>query len=158
MFEFISLDEWDKKVKAGFRDGVNLETGDSYSGFLGGLVSSLQVVEDMHTWATEAELAQALQVLGFNHVIDRHCNSNRNAGQFTISQDKLKSILSNKSTVNIPVKEIPGNQFERIVDIGEIAGTVKPSLPNVGGQSTNYIRIITDKAGNLVTTYPIPKP
>ncbi|MGX7420049.1 hypothetical protein ACWOFR_14720 [Carnobacterium gallinarum] len=67
MFEFISLDEWDKKVKAGFRGGVNLETGDSYSGFLGGLVSSSQVVEDMHTWATEAELAQALQVLGYSY-------------------------------------------------------------------------------------------
>lgn len=95
---------------------------------------------------------------GFNHVVDRHFNPNRNAGQFTISQDKLKSILSNKNTVNISVKEIPWNQFERIVNIGEAAGTVKPSLPNVGGQPTNYIRIITDKAGNLVTTYPIPEP
>ncbi|MGX7417240.1 hypothetical protein ACWOFR_00395 [Carnobacterium gallinarum] len=54
-------------MKAAFRDGVNLETGDSYSGFLGGLVSSSQVVEDMHTWSTEAELAQALQVLGFSY-------------------------------------------------------------------------------------------
>ncbi|WP_169741013.1 hypothetical protein [Carnobacterium gallinarum] len=25
MFEFISLDEWDKKMKAGFWNGVNLE-------------------------------------------------------------------------------------------------------------------------------------
>ncbi|SEO97127.1 hypothetical protein SAMN04488134_1282, partial [Amphibacillus marinus] len=95
---------------------------------------------------------------GFNHVVDRHFNVNRNAGQFTISQDKLKNILSSKSTVNIPVKEITGNQFERIIDIGEIAGTIKPSIPNVGGQTTSYIRIITDKAGNLVTAYPIPKP
>ncbi|PZL72999.1 hypothetical protein CI088_09600, partial [Enterococcus plantarum] len=95
---------------------------------------------------------------GFNHVLDRHFNPNRNAGQFTISQDKLKNILSNKNTVNIPVKEIPGNQFERIIDIGEPAGTIKPSIPDIGGTSTNYIRIITDKAGNLITTYPIPKP
>ncbi|MBC1938765.1 hypothetical protein HCJ31_04250 [Listeria welshimeri] len=95
---------------------------------------------------------------GFKHVVDRHFNPNRNAGQFTISQDKLISILSDKNIVNIPVKEISGNQFERIVDIGETAGTVKPSLPKVGGQTTNYIRIITDKAGNLITTYPIPKP
>ncbi|WP_234404385.1 hypothetical protein [Listeria grayi] len=95
---------------------------------------------------------------GFNHVLDRHFNPNRNAGQFTISQDKLKNILSSKNTVSIPVKEIPGNQFERIVDIGETAGTIKPSIPDVGGTPTNYIRVITDKAGNLITTYPIPRP
>ncbi|MGX7420144.1 hypothetical protein ACWOFR_15195 [Carnobacterium gallinarum] len=56
MFEFISLDEWDKKVKADFRNGMNLETGDRYSRFLGGVVSSSQVVEDVYTWSTEAEL------------------------------------------------------------------------------------------------------
>ncbi|EAC4201135.1 LXG domain-containing protein [Listeria monocytogenes] len=95
---------------------------------------------------------------GFNHIVDRHFNPNRNAGQFTISQDKLKNILSSKETVEIEVKEIPGNQFERIINIGETAGTIKPSIPENGGKPTNYIRILTDKAGNLITAYPIPKP
>ncbi|EAF3892623.1 hypothetical protein CWJ21_05730 [Listeria monocytogenes] len=94
---------------------------------------------------------------GFNHIVDRHFNPNRNAGQFTISQDKLKNILSSKETVEIEVKEIPGNQFERIINIGETAGTIKPSIPENGGKPTNYIRILTDKAGNLITAYPIPK-
>lgn len=70
---------------------------------------------------------------GFNHIVDRHFNPNRNAGQFTISQDKLKNILSSKETVEIEVKEIPGNQFERIINIGENAGTIKPSIPENGG-------------------------
>lgn len=95
---------------------------------------------------------------GFNHIVDRHFNPNRNADQFTISQDKLKNILSSKETVKIEVKEIPGNQFERIINIGETAGTIKPSIPDNGGKPTNYIRILTDKAGNLITAYPIPKP
>ncbi|EAV9821378.1 hypothetical protein FFC86_13770 [Listeria monocytogenes] len=95
---------------------------------------------------------------GFNHIVDRHFNPNRNAGQFTISQDKLKNILSSKETVEIEVKEIPGNQFERIINISETAGTIKPSIPENGGKPTNYIRILTDKAGNLITAYPIPKP
>ncbi|EHN0477000.1 T7SS effector LXG polymorphic toxin [Listeria monocytogenes] len=95
---------------------------------------------------------------GFNHIVDRHFNPNRNAGQFTISQDKLKNILSSKETVEIEVKEIPGNQFERIINIGETTGTIKPSIPENGGKPTNYIRILTDKAGNLITAYPIPKP
>ncbi|TYU19727.1 T7SS effector LXG polymorphic toxin [Listeria monocytogenes] len=95
---------------------------------------------------------------GFNHIVDRHFNPNRNAGQFTISQDKLKNILSSKETVEIEVKEIPGNQFERIINIGETAGTIKPSIPENGGKPTNYIWILTDKAGNLITAYPIPKP
>ncbi|HFK7780051.1 TPA: T7SS effector LXG polymorphic toxin, partial [Listeria monocytogenes] len=90
---------------------------------------------------------------GFNHIVDRHFNPNRNAGQFTISQDKLKNILSSKETVKIEVKEIPGNQFERIINIGETAGTIKPSIPDNGGKPTNYIRILTDKAGNLITAY-----
>ncbi|EFR88721.1 putative secreted protein, partial [Listeria marthii FSL S4-120] len=51
-----------------------------------------------------------------------------------------------------------GNQFERIINIGETAGTIKPSIPDNGGKPTNYIRILTDKAGNLITAYPIPKP
>lgn len=71
-----------------------------------------------------------------NHVADRHSNPNKN-------------------TVNIPVKEIPGGQYKRIVDTGEIIGNT--ALKH-GGKPTSWIEIYTDKSGNLITTYPIPKP
>ena len=79
---------------------------------------------------------------GFRHVEIRHFNPDKNAGQFTISQARLKEILSDPDTVNTPVREIPGNQFERVVNVGETVGTIKPSIPNVGGQPTMYIRVI----------------
>ncbi|MGX7417234.1 T7SS effector LXG polymorphic toxin [Carnobacterium gallinarum] len=214
MFEFISLNEWDKKMKAGFRDGVNLETGDRYSGFLGGLVSSSQVVEDMHTWATEAELAQALQVLGFSyasyrlavgsgskevggadvpkhnvgvvqsrinvangrtrftpkrpstgkpvsagfeHVYDGHFNRPlaNSRSIFSITTDKLKQVLQSPNTVEVTVIDMSGGQYKRIVDTGEVIGNTALKF---GGKPTSWIEIITDRSGNLITTYPVPKP
>lgn len=89
--------------------------------------------------------------------VDRHFNPSKNAGQFTISQDELKTILQRKDVVKATVKEIPGDQYERIINLGENIGTIKLSIPDVGGQLTTHIKI-TDKAGNLITTYPVPKP
>ena len=33
-------------------------------------------------------------------------------------------------------------------------GTIKPSIPVVGGKLTSHMIVITDRAGNLVTIYP----
>jgi len=44
------------------------------------------------------------------------------------------------------------------VNVGEIVGTIKPSIPEVGGQTTSWIAIYTDVKGNLITTYPVPAP
>ena len=86
-------------------------------------------------------------------------NPNDYAGQFTISKSELKQILQLKETVKIPVsyEELSGN-FKRVVNLNKNIGTIKPSIPNVGGQPTNYMIIYTDRMGNLITTYPIPKP
>lgn len=92
---------------------------------------------------------------GMKHVRDRHFNPSKNAGQFTIPETDLKNILQSKPVINTPVKQIESGGFERIVDVGRNVGTVKPSL---GGEPTTWIKIITDKAGNIITTYPIPKP
>ena len=94
----------------------------------------------------------------FEHVLDRHFDPLKNAGNFTISPEELKSILQAKETVKVPVQvmEQSGN-YSRIINIGKEIGTIKPSIPNVGGQGTNYMMVITDKGGNLVTAYPVPK-
>lgn len=75
MFEFISLEDWDKKVKEGFKQGLNIETGDEYKGAIKGIVATSQVVEDVYTWTTESELAQALQILGFTYASYRIASS-----------------------------------------------------------------------------------
>ncbi|WP_185403595.1 hypothetical protein [Listeria cossartiae] len=92
---------------------------------------------------------------GMKHVRNRHYNPSKNAGQFTIPESDLKNILQSKQVVKTPVKQIESGDFERVIDIGKNMGTVKPSL---GGQTTTWIKVITDKAGNIITTYPVPKP
>ncbi|GMQ57591.1 hypothetical protein AN1V17_19860 [Vallitalea sediminicola] len=93
---------------------------------------------------------------GLEHVIDRHFNPGKNAGQFTISIDKFKSILGRKDIIQTPVSILEtSGQYSRIVNVGSEIGTIKPSL---GGGTTSWMQIITDKAGNLITAYPIPKP
>lgn len=49
-------------------------------------------------------------------------------------------------------------QYSRTVNTGQVVGTVKPSIPGVGGTETTWIQVITDKSGSLVTTYPVPAP
>lgn len=47
---------------------------------------------------------------------------------------------------------IPGGQFTRIVDTGQIIGNASI---NQGGQATRFIKIFTDSKGNLITVYPV---
>jgi len=92
---------------------------------------------------------------GFNHVIDGHFDRPlaNSRSMFSISQDRLKSILQRPDVVKSPVKAIEGGQYVRIVDTGEIVGN---NALKFGGKETTYIQIYTDKAGNLITTYPVP--
>ncbi|WP_207689179.1 hypothetical protein, partial [Criibacterium bergeronii] len=93
---------------------------------------------------------------GLEHVIDRHFNPTKNAGQFSISVDELKSILSRKDVIDTPISiSKTSGQFGRVFDVGYDIGTIKPSM---GGQKTSWIEIFTDSKGNLITTYPIPTP
>ena len=89
----------------------------------------------------------------------KHFSSGRNAGQFTISVDKLKSILKRKDIINtLGVPSTTSGQYTRIVNAGEVVGTIKPSIPKVGGKPTKWLTIITDVKGNLITTYPCLAP
>ncbi|MGT2911564.1 RHS repeat-associated core domain-containing protein [Streptococcus cameli] len=94
---------------------------------------------------------------GFNHVIARHFNPTKNAGQFTISQAELKQILQQQFVIKSPVSYNPySGSYTRTIDVGYKIGTIKRSLSNVGGLPTSKIIIHTDKLGNLITVYPIP--
>ncbi|MBA4538229.1 hypothetical protein H1Z61_14065, partial [Bacillus aquiflavi] len=95
---------------------------------------------------------------GMEHIRNRHFNPKKNAGFFTISENELKKILQLKSTINSSVKKLESGAYERTIDAGKIVGNIKGSIPKVGGQPTQWINIITDKGGNIVTAYPVPKP
>lgn len=80
---------------------------------------------------------------GMQHVLDRHFSPGKNAGQFTITVEKLKSILSRKDIIKTPgTPSTVSGQYTRIVNVGEVVGTIKPSIPEVGGKATTWITII----------------
>jgi len=53
---------------------------------------------------------------------------------------------------------LDSGQYSRVVNTGQVVGTVKPSIPGFGGIKTTWIQILTDVRGNLVTTFPVPVP
>jgi len=91
---------------------------------------------------------------GFDHVLDGHFNRevSNSRSVFTISPDELKGILQSSSVVKSPVVALPDGQFVRTVDVGRAIGTT--TLKD-GGVSTSVIKVFTDKAGNLITTFPV---
>jgi len=94
---------------------------------------------------------------GFNHVLNGHFNQPlaNSRSIFSISPDKLKSILQSSQVVNSPVTYVSGGQYVRTVNVGEVVGNTALKF---GGQQTTWIKVFTDKAGNLITTYPVPAP
>ncbi|MBI6799355.1 hemagglutinin repeat-containing protein, partial [Pseudomonas syringae] len=91
---------------------------------------------------------------GFDHVIDGHFNREISTSRsvFTIAPDELKGILQSSSVVKSPVIALPDGQFVRTVDVGRAIGTT--TLKD-GGIPTSVIKVFTDKAGNLITTFPV---
>ncbi|SFM85430.1 Haemagluttinin repeat-containing protein, partial [Pseudomonas syringae] len=91
---------------------------------------------------------------GFDHVIDGHFNReiSNSRSVFTIAPDELKGILQSSSVVKSPVVALPDGQFVRTVDVGRAIGTT--TLKD-GGIPTSVIKVFTDKAGNLITTFPV---
>ncbi|WP_296246870.1 filamentous hemagglutinin N-terminal domain-containing protein [Pseudomonas sp. UBA4194] len=91
---------------------------------------------------------------GFDHVIDGHFNReiSNSRSVFTIAPDELKAILQSSAVAKSPVVTLPDGQFVRTVDVGRTIGTT--TLKD-GGVPTSVIKVFTDKAGNLITTFPV---
>ncbi|GAB6087300.1 contractile injection system protein, VgrG/Pvc8 family [Alkaliphilus crotonatoxidans] len=94
---------------------------------------------------------------GFDHVRDGHFNRPlaNSRSIFTIKAENLKEILQRQDVVRSQVTVIEGGQYVRVVDVGQIVGN---TALKYGGGETTWIKIFTDKAGNLITTYPVPAP
>ena len=90
---------------------------------------------------------------GFSHTQLRHFDGRPSKSQFSIGQDELRDILGDKNVIGAPVEALPSGQFVRQVDVGRTIG----NLPiNSGGAPTSIISIVTDEAGNLVSSFPGP--
>ena len=108
--------------------------------------------------ATRINIKTGDNKTGMTHAWNNHGGdmSRTNKSQFTISKDEVISILKDKNTVNTPAYRLPSGDYVRNVDTGRIIGhNAKGDNPG----PTSMITVITDKKGNLVTTYPSePKP
>lgn len=145
--------------EAGTLNKIATEVVEETGKAIEGGVDSLGIVESRINIANGPTRFSPSNKAGLEHVLDRHFNLGKNAGQFTISVDELKTILGNKDVIKSPVKVLEtSGQYSRTVNVGEVVGTIKQSIPDVGGKTTTWIEIITDSKGNLITTYPCPAP
>jgi len=94
---------------------------------------------------------------GWEHVLEQHFGRELapNRFVFSISENKLIDILGRKDIIQTPITATKEGVFVRIVDTGMVVG--KTSL-NYGGVDTTYIKIFTDSKGNLINTFPVPRP
>lgn len=90
-----------------------------------------------------------------DHVLKEHFGRDlaNSRSVFSITPDELKKILQSKQVVSSPVTSLGGGQYLRTVDTGNVVGNVALKY---GGGETTWINVFTDRAGNLITTYPVP--
>ena len=136
---------------------ISESTGGSSTGKVPGRVQSRINIAKGQTRYTPLDKNGNVIDAGWNHVVKRHFNGELSQGtsKFTITQDELKKILQSDNTVSATVKSLDDGQFVRTVDTGQIIGNTSLKY---GGGPTSWIKVFTDKAGNIITTYPIPEP
>ena len=90
---------------------------------------------------------------GWKHILDRHFG-NKNASQFTISQDKLRGLLSSEEVVKSPIigtlQADDGLRYVREVSFKDPIGLDK--YKNL--QPTSTMTILTNEKGELQTATP----
>ena len=92
---------------------------------------------------------------GWTHVQNRHFNPDKNASQFTVSQNELRTTLQSPEVVNSPVVRTVqsaehGTLYVREPNLGRPIGTDKYN----NFQPTSTMTVMTDRFGNLVTATP----
>lgn len=103
----------------------------------------------------------AAEGAGFEHVLDRHFSA-KNASQFTVTPDELKSILQSQEVVNTPVSKVLQAEIKladgtKIVEeryVREVTLKSNVGIDKFNNSPTNVMTILTDKFGNLVTATP----
>jgi len=107
--------------------------------------------------STPRRLSGQMVSAGMDHIVEQHFGREvaNNRSVFTISRNRLGEILQSEIVVRSPVVRISGDsgdQFVRTVNTGQVLG--RSSLNNGGGLSS-WIRVITDRLGNIVTAFPL---
>ncbi len=105
--------------------------------------------------ASRINLMKGNSKAGMTHALKGHMSGKANKSQFTISESALRSLLQSKQVVSAPIVRTVdsashGVLYVREVNIGRTIGT--NYLQN--NQPTSILTVMTNKYGNLITTYP----
>lgn len=94
---------------------------------------------------------------GWKHTVEGHFNREigPNRSVFSITKEEVSTLLQSKTVTSASVTDLGGGQYQRIVNTGTTVGNA--SL-NQGGNTTTWIKVLTDYKGNLITTYPVAAP
>jgi filamentous hemagglutinin len=122
-------------------------------GCVGGRVASRINLAGGPTRFTPVRLSGATVSSGWGHVLSGHFGraGSANRSVFTIGATDLRTLLQSPQVVGAPAILMPGGQFRRVVDVGQVIGT--SALRN-GGGPTSVLEVYTDQAGNLITAFP----
>ena len=91
---------------------------------------------------------------GFAHVRDRHFGRKRNASQFSISEEELRTLLTSQPVVSSPIvrtiQSSGGPQYVREILFSYPIGSDK----FLNYALTNTLTVLCNEAGELVTAFP----
>jgi filamentous hemagglutinin len=92
---------------------------------------------------------------GWKHVLAEHYNPAKGgSSQFSVSQTELRALLQSPEVVHSPViRDLPSARGWRYLREVTLAGRTI-GVDVTANSPTSTFTIITDKYGNLITTFP----
>ena len=87
---------------------------------------------------------------GIDHVLAAHLRPGGRKSQFGMNADEIKQLLQSKSVVSSPVTPLDATRYVRRVDVGRTIGWDM----NNGNSPTQWLTVITNAKGNLLTALP----
>lgn len=107
MLNILTYEEYQRRVKEGWRNGYNYATGETYNKVLSGVIAGSQYIEDGYTWLTESELGSALMILGFTYASYKVTTTSGTKEVKVKQIDKMKSTEINNLSLNDLRSSIP---------------------------------------------------
>lgn len=112
-----SMDDYNARLKDGWRKGINYQNGDEYNSFISGTLAASQYVEDGYDWTQETGMYDIILMAGLSYASYKSTTpkaTNGNKSNSKLTQEsvnaKLEGYLLDK---NHPIGGSKANWFEK---------------------------------------------
>lgn len=112
-----SMDDYNARLKDGWRKGINYQNGDEYNPFISGTLAASQYVEDGYDWTQETGMYDIILMAGLSYASYKSTTpkaTNGNKSNSKLTQEsvnaKLEGYLLDK---NHPIGGSKANWFEK---------------------------------------------